>query len=149
MNGAEHQLDPLERDLLELEEAERDGVFSRTRVDHRMLLTPEPDFHGLLRLGAMRRWGAVAAAVVLVVGVWSAMFTLEIQEVRRSRMIAENGRGGAARTIARGDMLNCIGGPSEPALNECRRHDYDSDGDVDLADFQSYQLAYAGPASGR
>ncbi len=149
MNGAESQLDPLERHLLELKQAERDGVFSRTRVDDRMLRTPEPDVNPTLRLGVMRRWGTVAAAVVLVVGVWSAMFTFKIHDVRRSRHIVENRGGGAARVIAPGDILRCIGGPSEPAGNQCRRHDYDSDGDVDLADFQSYQLAYAGPAAGR
>jgi ribosomal protein S1 len=29
-------------------------------------------------------------------------------------------------------------------VTACREHDYDTDGDVDLADFSAYQLAFAG-----
>ena len=48
------------------------------------------------------------------------------------------GRGEQARVLAR-----CFTGPAGgPLGNDCRCVDFDSDGDVDLADYGAFQVAY-------
>ena len=147
MGDERSQLDPVENRLVELRAAEEAGVFNRTELDAEALLrgglAARPAFHWRFAL----RWVAMAAAVALAVGVWSTMFASKIGE----------GRGGhAALPVtqadtgkANGEFIGCFAGPSERRAKDCRSYDYDSDGDVDLADFRAYQVAYAGPTRTR
>jgi hypothetical protein len=116
------QLDPVERTLRDLQGAERAGVFRPTRVDARALLQ-EPARTGST-VFLLRRI-AVAAVILVAVSVWGW------------GVMRQN-------TAAAVTFSDCVAGPSDTLVSGCDTYDYDADGDVDLADISSYQLAYAG-----
>jgi hypothetical protein len=136
MTDDREQLDVIETALLELEAADAAGAFERTSVDGRSILAVGPDA-ARTTLSARRRALRVvlrslpvAAALALVVGVWGWMFSAEL-----------------SRISGQVNFQKCFGGPTSARMTECSEHDYDADGDVDLADFSAYQLAFAGESS--
>ncbi len=136
------QFDPIEGALEELRSAEQAGVFGKTSVDTSTLVSAP------VRLAGRRlalRLAPLAAAVVLAVGLGSWMFMAELGTVRhRAEMAsapANTRQDSHAATLA-----ECLAGPREVVATACGQVDYDSDGDVDLADVSAYQLAFAGPA---
>lgn len=148
MKDLDSERNAIERDLLILKEVEGAGVFRRTSLDSRALFVLEPDPGQGLLTNSARRWIGITAALALVVGSWGAMFAFKVGELRHTKLVANRTGPSAASVNGAEGILVCLGGPSAPALNRCRQHDYDSDGDVDLEDFQTYQLAFAGSVSG-
>lgn len=139
MNNGREKLDPVEEALLELDAAEKAGLFRRSRVETRRLLR-RPGPSKLVWFGV--RLVPAAAAVAIAVGAWSWMY--------RARMAELTGRIGVTDVVAEapvvspGEFYECFDGPKGALRLSCRNNDYDADGDVDLADFGAYQLAYAG-----
>jgi hypothetical protein len=137
------QLDGVEETLLELDTAETAGLFRRTRIDAgRLVARSAPVGRGRSVRLALRVIPA-AAAVVIAVGAGMWMFRAEPDSIR--------GRDAATTSVAAASdpcdisFPLCLKGPGEGVLGKCLPHDYDSDGDVDLADFRSYQLACVSP----
>ncbi len=143
MADERRQLDPVEELLLDLGTADNGGVFRRTRVDARTLLVQE---HAVGSSGVRRvtlRLLPVAACLAMAFGVWGWMFNSQLNELRERKLAAANQT--TTIRVAAVDFSSCLNGPSHGALAyDCREHDYDADGDVDLADFSAYQLAFAG-----
>ena len=130
------KLDGVEEALLELEAAEEVGLFSRTRVDApRLVAQPSP----VSRAGTIRfalRLLPVAAAVAMVVGAGTWMFRGGIHSTAGPETTITS-----IASAGYGSFHGCFGGPKGVVSSECLAHDYDSDGDVDLADFRAYQVA--------
>ena len=143
MSDERSQLDPIESTLVELRAAETAGVFGRTRVDAEGLLRNCSPARTTSPWRFALRWVPVAAAVALVVGVWGTMFAWRTDD-GRSGSAGVPTRSAMARNM-NGEFVGCFAGPSEQRAADCLSYDYDSDGDVDLADFRAYQVAYAGP----
>ncbi|MBI4719380.1 MAG: hypothetical protein HY763_16415 [Planctomycetes bacterium] len=149
---------PLEQTLLELAEAERAGVFRPTAADAQEVLaraivaaptsnaaaSREPAVVRFLRV----RWLPLGAAAMLVFGVWGVLFQRELVNVTQRAKVAAlltSGGGPAAREHdCDGSITGCFSGPTRLALSGCRTYDYDADGDVDLADIGTFQLACEG-----
>ena len=129
--------DPIEQQLVELDAAERAGVFRRSAMSEAAfraaVARPAPWLTGA------RRWGAVAAAIVVVAGVWTWIASIELAAVRRGARSGSPVALVIQRDCRDQAILNCIGGPTRFAMSDCGRHDYDGDGDVDLADFGNFQ----------
>ncbi len=141
MTNERNELETLEKALLELDAAERASLFQRTSLDTQRLLarSPQPERAAAWRLAL--RLLPVAAVVAITIGVWSWMFTHEPSALRGPNTVATapaDAYGGSD-----GSFYECFGGPSEAPATGCREYDYDADGDVDLADFGTFQLAFA------
>jgi len=133
------QFDPLESAMLELSAAEGTRVFDKTRLDADALLHAEERGH-VFRLWSAQRWAAVAAGIVLAFGVWGTMFAYKIHDLRGARPAL-----GVVDRTGNADCLDCnffgcFTGPTERIAVKCLNHDYDADGDVDLADFRQLQM---------
>ncbi len=147
MNANRKQLDPLESVLLELKDAEQANLFARTPVDPAALLRGSVcEAPRLVRPGLLR-WVSAAAVIGLAVGLWQLTPNGGTGLPLGPNQIASVSAPAGGDAMARGDFLLCFSGPRSAAGQEgvCESHDFDADGDVDLADFQAYQLAYAGP----
>jgi len=135
MDSEKRQLDGVERALLDCAEARSAGVFHSTPLDIDAVLNePMPIVRRL-------RWchvTPVAAAVVLAIGLGAWMLNVEIGHVRDHRA-----RLASARHTQKQFAFN-ITGPRRSVESEQAPLDLDEDGDIDLADFRQYQLAYAG-----
>lgn len=145
MTMSKSPLDAVEAALLELAEADKARVFAPTPID-RHLLAATPVFAPVSAGSVIRRFRApLAAAAVLAIGVWSLMFYSELSSLRQASrlvdhsLIAMSGETTPERT-ANGDFMECFSGPQPAQLVSCHSYDFDADGDVDLADYRSYQL---------
>lgn len=142
----QRQLDPIEEALGELELAEQARLFQPTGVDANQLVSA-PQNEGRYPRRAVRFWwSAVAATVLLATGVSTWTFRAELSAVRDRPMLVS--REFVTRCEVPTDcrdraILGCVTGPSQLASAACDVHDYDTDGDVDMADFRIYQLACA------
>lgn len=161
MNSDRQQLDPIERALLELREVERCGVEARTPIDEGVLRQPVQVAAGGSSVGRVLRWTRVAAVLGIVAVSWSVMFSFELSSLRtksESRQATPR-LTGVQTEIPTPDHVptkvlgNCNGtfvsnftGPTGAMASSPSFHDYDGDGDVDLADFQKFQLDCTGPA---
>jgi len=139
MDHKQSNISPIEDALLELDAADKARLFRRTSVDADALLcgsvVRSPWRFALRAL-------STAAAVLLVVGVWS--LTSQPGAVRH---LGDAGSGimVAQSPVAHGGAFHeCFGGPTGALPSSCLDHDYDTDGDVDLADFGAYQLTFSG-----
>lgn len=139
MANNRQRLDPVEEAMLELDAGERARLFCRTQIDGSRLLM-QPARFGSRRL--IFRILPAAAVVVLAVGVSSWMFSVELAGLRRGNDVS-GGAVAEAPTKGYRSFYDCHNGPTEGLVSGCGGQDYDADGDVDLADFGAYQLAYA------
>ena len=145
MTTEQHNLDPIEDAIAELHAAERAGVFNRSPIEAHELLTADPAPNWARSPRALLRLWPVAAVVGLAAVVWSGMFYAQITELQeRTMLLANASRIHAAEAYA--PFNTCFRGPRGQSVGgDCRPHDLDADGDVDLADFRNFQLAYADP----
>lgn len=132
MNNESDKLDNLEKGLLELDAASRASLFRTTPVQAQHLIAGKTP--ALLRLSFVRFWGPISAAAMITIVVWGLMFQSwhEGRPLQSQITAIELGN-------AEGVFAACLAGPGQLVLASCTRHDYDSDGDVDLADFMAYQ----------
>jgi hypothetical protein len=142
MDTEPRKLDPVEMALLELDGAERARMFERTRVDVDGLLAERMPVSSLKLSRTALRLLPVAAAVALAVGVGSWMFSVKLAELREGRVVL-SGFVADAAAPSLGRFHECFKGPTDVLPAACREQDFDADGDVDLADFGAFQLAYA------
>jgi hypothetical protein len=133
-------LDSIEASLTELVDAERAGVFGRTPMPEREAWKDEPATV-LFPLRTVRRL-AIAAAIALAIGVSSLMFQKNLSSLRDRSRMATTVRVADLGTI-QVSIAQCLGGPSGSIDPSCGEVDFDGDGDVDLADFRSFQVSYA------
>ncbi|MCH8147676.1 MAG: hypothetical protein IH987_06725 [Planctomycetes bacterium] len=147
----EHEhLEPVESALLELDQAERATVFARTPVSAEELIAPSHANQPMVLSRHTLVWlSSVAAVVLLAAGVWTVMFRYQLDHLRSSAgMVDSSASGAAGDDPCDGNFLNCFSGPESVVLAmRCDLHDYDADGDVDLADFRSYQINCNRPPS--
>ncbi|MCH8241225.1 MAG: hypothetical protein IH897_01285 [Planctomycetes bacterium] len=144
------QLERIESALLELDHAERASVFSRTPVSAEELIAPSHTNQPMVLSRHTLVWlSSVAAVVVLAAGVWTVMFKYQLDHLRSSAGMVEGPASDAGgHDPCDGNFLNCFSGPESVVLAmRCDLHDYDADGDVDLADFRNYQINCNRPPS--
>jgi hypothetical protein len=139
------QLDTLERDLLDLSEAEGAGVFQKTRVDAVSLVRSVPPHRVPLLARHRLLLVPAAACLIMVIGVWSVLFGPATTSPNGGTPLAGNIYSGAPGA-ALGEFGGCFHGPNLEQNAGCATYDYDADGDVDLADFTTYQMAFAAAA---
>lgn len=135
-NGRRDELNPIERALFELDEAERAGVFEPTPL--------RGGQHGLRPLfRSYRFWVPFAAAAMLAISVWTTMFVVEINSIRAKRTdLLTSGKVNPGESVA---FADCLSGPGRDLTSRCMVFDLDADGDVDLADFgRSQQAGFQG-----
>lgn len=138
------QFDDFERLMLEAADAQRAGVFERTRVDVEALVG-EPARHA--------RWYR-HILVGLPVAACIAMFFGVATMWRAGSHDGEAGLNGTAVSTFGAGMVSpaegcqnyqtfraCFGGPGILVGSECRCVDFDRDGDVDLADMGGLQMS--------
>lgn len=142
MPSEHHNFDPVELALRELAEAEQSRLFARTVIPDDSVQPVAPAF--FLASPMARRWvKAVAAVVVLAVGVWTAMFTFQLGRLReRTQTLA--GTDIAAPLLVVRSFTSCLAGPKGGAASgECVEQDRNADGHIDLRDFSALLLASA------
>ena len=150
MTKENEHLEPIESALLELGDAERASVFSRTPVSAEKLIAQSHTNQPVVLSRRTLVWlSSLAAVVLLAVGVGSIMFKYQLDHLRGSAGMVEGPASGAGgNDPCDGNFLNCFSGPESVVLAmRCGVHDYDADGDVDLADFRSYQIHCNRPPS--
>jgi len=143
-------LEPIESALLELDQAERASVFARTPVPAEELIASSHTNQPVVLSRHTLLWlSSVAAVVLLAAGVWTVMFKYQLDDLRSSaRMVDDSASDAGGDDPCDGNFLNCFSGPESVVLAmRCDLHDYDADGDVDLADFRSYQIHCNRPPS--
>ncbi len=130
------QLDPIEASLGKLSEAEKAGVFRRTRIDARSLLhSRQGDTVARRRLLAVR-WVSIAAVLAIAATICGWIFSTPGRPSRNLTTLASNG--------CDGTFFGCLTGPTGSLSSACRNHDYDADGDVDMVDARTYQASCPG-----
>lgn len=146
MNDDRKQLDSIESGLVELQAMDEAGVFDSTEVDLRIVLdTPRGSSTHRLHFPA-RRWLSAAAMIVVAVGLWGVLFHSPALVSPPIDITTAANAPDARFGLANGSIMACLSGPQDVARGtRCESHDYDADGDVDLADFQTFQVAYLGP----
>ena len=132
------QLDPIEASLRELIDAERVGLFRRTHVDARSLLQSANSVNHAPRFLRRIRWFSIAAILTLAVTIYGWIFISGTGPTRLASLSSEM----LASATDRCDraFFACLTGPNGTPATACTTYDYDSDGDIDLADARTYQL---------
>ena len=132
---------PTEKLLRELADAERVRLFDRTTVDVQGVLRDAPVHPPLPAIFRFRVVAPLAAACIVAMFVWGAMFRAELNSL-------QNGKNANALIANAGQQVHqlsaCLSGPGSSVDGACRKSDLDSDGMVSLRDVQTLQLAYAG-----
>jgi len=133
-------LDPIETALAEFGEAERAGVFGRTPLPGREAWEDKPTTIKF-PLRTLRRL-AIAATIALAVGVWSWTYSTRQSSLPMQPHKATSLQFADSGTI-QASIARCISGPTGSVDAACGGVDFDGDGDVDLADFSSFQASFA------
>jgi hypothetical protein len=137
------KLDAIEDALVELQAADRARIFDRTPIDASVLLAVQPVAHAdnaQIHLPRVLRWVSLAACVgfAAIAGMW--MLNDRSVSPYISNTVVKTDTGIDEDDGCDGSILGCVSGPNEVLLASCLTHDYDADGDVDLADFSAYQV---------
>ncbi len=149
MTDDPRKLDPIEQALLELEAAQHDRVFVPTRVDAVSRVPGQVERKPIEARRHALRWISAAAAVALAFGVWSWTSPMGVGTFDRGDAasgVAQPAAGRVESSGCDGSFLRCFMGPSQRVASSCLTHDYDADGDVDLADYRVFLLDCDGPA---
>lgn len=141
MHDEREQLTAIEQALAELDEARRAGVFGRTAVSASCLRDAPASRRPVPFFASWRHFGLPAVAcMALMIGMGAYMFHREVTGIRGKLPGAACLVAGARPTTA---FNLCFGGPGSGQMPRCNVYDCDTDGDVDLADFASYQVVMA------
>ncbi len=133
------KLDPLEDSLRELADAERAGLFSKTRVDARALLRATHEVDGSPRVLRRFRWVSIAAMLGLAATICGWIFTTGTPETRQPPLPSGT-RIASAKGGCDGTFFGCMTGPSGSIMPGCDSYDFNADGHIDLVDARTYQL---------
>ncbi len=139
-NEDNQSIDPAERLLLESHMAKEGGVFDETPLSVEALLCEPIEQDVRTRKRRLLRWVPIAAAILLVCSVWTMMIGSYLREIRDGASLSRS-------VLAASDMaspeefLACFDNSKTAESPGCRRHDYDNDGGINLADFAALQLA--------
>ena len=136
------QLDGVEEALLNLDAAEKAGLFRRTHIDTSELVAGPPPVNRPWLSRLAPRLLPVAAVLAMAVGVWTWMSGIEPNSTTHPQTTITS-LALAGFHSCYGSFHGCLSGPKDGVPAECLAHDYDSDGDVDLADFRAYQVTCA------
>lgn len=139
MRTDQFQHDPFESALRRVEAAEKADVFRRSPVDADALLRGASSLSPLSFTRRAKRIVPFAAAAMLVVGVWGTMWNTQLGKLRSQKLAM-------VESDCDGSFLKCFQGPSNQNAI-CGTYDYDRDGDIDLADFGTYQKTCDGPVA--
>lgn len=128
------QFERLESGLREVSEADRVGVFARTRVDATALFA-RPVVARSNRL-LMFRVGSIAAVLLVALTVWGFMFVGQVRHLQdRARLVTISGTNEQP-------FYAKLTGPSVAQAGLKNPDDFDGDGDLDLADVSRFQLRF-------
>lgn len=141
MLNDQFQPDQFESALRRVEAAEKADVFGRSPVDADALLRSASSMAPMSFTHRMMRIVPFAAAAMLVVGVWGTMWNTQLGKLRSQKLAM-------VESDCDGSFLKCFQGPSQQNAI-CGTYDYDRDGDIDLADFGTYQMSCDGPVAMR
>ncbi len=131
-------LDRLEQALLELRQAETAGVFRSTPFLDAKGVSSRPS--PTVRVFSVRGL-AVAAMLIMVVGVWTMMFRSQIASIR-GRSISTVAERMSEPSTMHASIAHCLAGPTGAIGTACVTVDFDGDGDVDLGDVSAFQRSY-------
>ena len=129
--------------LADLRQMDDAGVFKRTPVDTSALVQAEPVERGPRRLHRLFVALQAAACIGLVVGVASFW-----QAESGSSGLSEVGNGTAPEWVGSpcgevAALVRCFGGSTgDVSGTDCKCVDFDEDGDVDLADYGTFQRTF-------
>ena len=143
MSEHDEKLNHVQNLLAELRQMDDAGVFQRTPVDTSALVQAEPVERGPRRLHRLFVALQAAACIGLVVGVASFW-----QAGRGSSGLSEVGNGNASEWAASpcgqaAALVRCFGGSTGDVSGvDCKCVDFDEDGDVDLADYGTFQRTF-------
>lgn len=143
-NDREH-LDFVESALLELQQAEGAAVFAKTPVEVDAVVRTGVASVGYGTGSRRLRWLSAAAVLAFAMGLWGLIFSADHGPAPDGKRVADGVAGWRNDlSVCESGFLGCFSGPrvgvGSPA--DCQKADFDSDGDVDLADYGAYQLAY-------
>lgn len=148
-------VDPIERLLQAAAEAESVGVFAATPIDAGRVLRESSQVPVPLRITIGRKWVPVAAVIGIAAVVWSTMFYVKLSDIgERSRLVSATIRENQTipgnqtipeNAVSPAHIALCVSGPAGSDAVNCAdgRYDFDTDGDIDLADYSRFQLAFA------
>jgi len=140
VNSDSYRPHALEDALTELDLVQRAGVFERTSLPGASSEPRTP------RRRKVRVAVPLALAAMITLVVWTGFFYWQIQSIRSQNADSASG----VIRLATGPgaaFADCLTGPGEVVTSPCRLHDYDADGDVDLADYGRRQVGDAQTAS--
>lgn len=121
----------------ELHDAQAAGVFRRTALPAESLFDAHATANNSKKRIPIAAWGAIAATILITVTVWGLMFSSQLSKLERGS--------NSGASIASVEVISqCLVGPIPSKSHPCASFDYDSDGDVDLADFSRHQVAAIG-----
>ncbi len=131
----------IEIGLQELKSAEQANLFRRTLIDTRELIAASTHNTPTRRRIPIGLITSAAASIILAVGIGGYMFSTEFDALQQKKYnqpfaIQTN----VNQSDCDGSFFECVTGPSQLAMANCDRFDYDLDGDVDLTDIKTYQL---------
>ncbi|MBN1511495.1 MAG: hypothetical protein JXB13_05730 [Phycisphaerae bacterium] len=151
MTQTPHNQDWLERLMAEAAQAERAGVFQATEIEAASLLSRpavRPSWfrrhqHALVGLPVAACLAFVAVLGTLHYGAPGTFTQVVINSpTGENNMTSDTSVAVGHRTAD--VLMSCFSGPGREFVStECVTADFDSDGDVDLADFRAFQLAEA------
>lgn len=145
MTDGPGQLDPIERLLKEASAADQAGVFRKTAVHAERTLRESSQAPIPFSVVVGRKWIPVAAAIGIAAVLWPVMYSMEFASVRQKVQLAQRQAAENGGAVLASHISGCVAGPESGGGQPCDGYDYDADGDIDLADFSRYQLAYAVP----
>jgi len=145
MTGDSEHLDPIEALLREAAAAEEAGVFRGTELNAERLLRESASAPVPLGVTIGRKWIPVAAAIVIAAILWPVLYSMEFSDIREKARLAQQDAGNGDAVVLASHISGCVAGPDAGGGQPCHDYDYDADGDIDLADFSRYQLAYVVP----
>ena len=135
----------LEELIAESRAAHEAGVFSRTRLDVAGLVEP-PRASLMVRFYERALVGLpLAACLGIAIGIaWMSGGPMDVSPSRSAVMDGASQPAVVAELCSLEVIAECAGGPGSAVGAECGCADLDSDGDVDLFDWSSYQRLAGG-----